>query len=64
MIAFAGYLVMQIGLWYTENKWDEEGSVAFLEAAGQDPGQTPEELEAKSMEATIPEDKLKVIQTF
>lgn len=59
MIAFAGYLVMQIGLWYTENKWDEEGSVAFLEAAGQDPGQTPEELEAKSMEATIPEDKLK-----
>merc|ERR1719361_1840537 len=59
LIAISGYLVMQIGLWYTENKWDEEGSQAFIKAAGQDAGATPEELEAMTMDATIPEDELK-----
>lgn len=58
MIAFAGYLVMQVGLWYTENKWDEDGSAAFLEAAGKDKHVAPEELEAIEMNATIPKDKL------
>ena len=24
---------MQIGLWYAENRWDEMGSTAYLEAA-------------------------------
>eukprot|EP00930_Biecheleria_cincta_P004318 TRINITY_DN10522_c0_g1_i2.p1 TRINITY_DN10522_c0_g1~~TRINITY_DN10522_c0_g1_i2.p1 ORF type:complete len:519 (+),score=90.15 TRINITY_DN10522_c0_g1_i2:107-1558(+) len=46
MIALAGYLVMQIGLWHAENKWDEEGSAAWLEAAGGNKSQAPEELEA------------------
>eukprot|EP00440_Ansanella_granifera_P058569 gb/GFBE01063479.1/.p1 GENE.gb/GFBE01063479.1/~~gb/GFBE01063479.1/.p1 ORF type:complete len:519 (+),score=126.52 gb/GFBE01063479.1/:1-1557(+) len=47
LIGLAGYLVMQIGLWFTENKWDEDGSTAWLEAAQGDKTQTPEELEAK-----------------
>eukprot|EP00959_Pyramimonas_sp_CCMP1952_P364907 7641409-Pyramimonas_sp.AAC.1 len=66
-IALAGYLIMQIGLWHAENKWDEEGSVAWLDAAGQDPKVAPEVLEAKSLagdfgepgKVEIPDDKLK-----
>lgn len=46
-IAFVGYLVMQIGLWHTERKWDEEGSAAWLEVAGGDESQPPEMLEQK-----------------
>jgi len=57
-IALAGYLVMQIGLWHAENKWDEEGSAAYLEAAGQSGSSTPEELEATEMNATISDEKL------
>ena len=36
LIALAGYLVMQIGLWIAENKWDEMGSKAYLEEAKKD----------------------------
>ena len=36
MIALAGYLVMQVGLWAAENKWDAEGSTAWLDAASKD----------------------------
>jgi len=51
---------MQVGLWHAENKWDEEGSVAYLEAAGKDKGSAPEALEAMDMgDVTIPEDKKK-----
>ena len=60
LIALAGYLVMQVGLWHAEFKWDEEGSAAYLAAAGKDNGSTPEELEAVDMgKVTIPEDKLR-----
>jgi hypothetical protein len=60
IIALAGYLIMQIGLWQAENKWDEEGSQAWLEAAGQDAGVAPEVLEAKKFgDVVIPADKLK-----
>lgn len=60
MIALAGYLIMQVGLWQAETKWDEEGSAAYLEAAGVDAAdKAPEALEAMTMEATIPDDKLK-----
>ena len=38
MIALAGYLVMQVGLWAAENKWDAEGSTAWLDAAAEDCG--------------------------
>lgn len=58
-IALLGYLIMQVGLWNAEFKWDEEGSAAYLEAAGQSGSQAPEALEATPMEATIPDDKLK-----
>lgn len=55
MIALAGYLVMQVGLWHAEFKWDEEGSAAYLEAAGKDKGSAPEELDAVDMgSVTIP----------
>ena len=30
-IAFVGYLVMQIALWFAEFRWDEKGSTAYLE---------------------------------
>ena len=30
-IALAGYLVMQIALWFAEFRWDEMGSTAYLE---------------------------------
>ena len=33
LLALVGYLVMQIGLWMAEDKWDEMGSKAFLEEA-------------------------------
>ena len=60
VIALSGFLIMQIGLWHAENKWDEEGSAAYIEAAGQDPGSTPEHLESTGFgEVAIPEDKLK-----
>ena len=38
MIALAGYIVMQVGLWAAENKWDAEGSTAWLDAAAKDCG--------------------------
>ena len=38
MIALVGYLVMQVGLWAAENKWDAEGSTAWLDAAAEDCG--------------------------
>lgn len=59
MLAFAGYLIMQIGLWYTENKWDEEGSAAYIASAGQSKSLTPEELEAMDMNGSVPEEQLK-----
>jgi hypothetical protein len=60
MIALAGYLIMQVGLWRAEHKWDEEGSAAWLEAAGKDKSSAPEDLEKSGGElATIPADKLK-----
>lgn len=60
MLALAGYLIMQIGLWGTELKWDEEGSAAWLEAAGKTGNVSPEDLmKLDGVEATIPEDKLK-----
>jgi len=59
MIALAGYLIMQVGLWQAEFKWDEEGSAAYLKQADQDGGKSPEELEAMDLDATIPEDELK-----
>merc|ERR550532_2685906 len=58
LIALAGYLIMQIGLWQAEFKWDEEGSAAYLKQAGHSGSMTPEELEALSMNAEIPEDDL------
>ena len=51
-IAILGYLIMQIGLWYAENRWDEMGSTAYLEAAssagkveGSGRGKAPEYLD-------------------
>ena len=32
-IALLGYLVMQVGLWHAELRWDEMGSTAYLEVA-------------------------------
>ena len=60
MLALAGYLVMQVGLWKAENKWDEEGSAAYLKAAGKKSDDTPETLEGMLMgDVTIPADELK-----
>jgi len=43
-----------------ENKWDEEGSAAYLKAAGKKSDDAPEELEAMQMgDVTIPADELK-----
>lgn len=36
IVALAGYIAMQIGLWIAENKWDEGGSKAYLEEAKKD----------------------------
>ena len=33
LMALAGYLVMQVGLWAAENRWDEMGSKAYLDEA-------------------------------
>jgi len=69
MIALAGYLIMQVGLWHAENKWDEEGSAAYIAAAGEEVLKAagidvneadPEELEKVEFgDVTIPEDKMK-----
>ncbi|KAL3922559.1 MAG: hypothetical protein SGILL_002144 [Bacillariaceae sp.] len=60
LVAFLGYLVMQIGLWNAEFKWDEEGSAAYLEVAGKDKSLTPEELDSMEIEdVEIPQDKKK-----
>ena len=48
-VALAGYLIMQVGLWNAEFKWDEEGSSAYLAAAKKDKSLTPEELEVMNM---------------
>ena len=49
-IALLGYLIMQIGLWNAEQRWDEMGSTAYLEAAKKDKekvsgAMSPEELD-------------------
>ena len=50
-VALVGYLIMQVGLWRAELRWDQLGSAAFLEAALKEDqgenasgGMTPEEL--------------------
>ena len=53
LIAFLGYLIMQVGLWQAEFKWDEEGSTAYLKAAGVDQSLTPEELDSMAMREDI-----------
>jgi len=48
LIALAGYVIMQVGLWHTENKWDEEGSTAWIDEAKsgrRSESASPEELE-------------------
>ncbi|CAB9524971.1 expressed unknown protein [Seminavis robusta] len=59
LVAMLGYLIMQVGLWQAEFKWDEEGSAAYLDAAKKDKGLTPEELEAMDMgdDVVIPDDQ-------
>ena len=69
MIALAGYLIMQIGLWHAENKWDEEGSTAYIKAGGEGvltaAGVDPNEPDPEGLEkvlfgdVTIPEDEMK-----
>jgi hypothetical protein len=61
-VALLGYVIMQVGLWQAEFKWDEEGSAAYLEAAKIDKGLTPEELDEMDMDTDailIPDDKKK-----
>lgn len=59
-VALAGYLIMQVGLWNAEFKWDEEGSSAYLAAAKKDKSLTPEELEVMNMgDVSIPDDEKK-----
>jgi len=63
-VALLGYLVMQIGLWNAEQRWDERGSAAYLEAAAgkvKRKGMTPEELDDIDFgdEVVIPDDKKK-----
>ena len=50
-VALVGYLIMQVGLWRAELRWDQLGSAAYLEAASKEEdgevasgGMTPEEL--------------------
>jgi len=51
-VALLGYLIMQIGLWRAELRWDEMGSSAYLEVAAKmveqevSGGMTPEELDS------------------
>ena len=69
MIALGGYLIMQIGLWHAENKWDEEGSTAYIKAGGEAvltaAGVDPKEPDPEGLEkvvfgdVTIPEDEMK-----
>ena len=65
LLALTGYVVMQIGLWKAEFKWDEEGSQAYLAAASRGTDvykdKTPEELQkmVKISNVSIPEAKLK-----
>ena len=52
-----------LGLWHAENKWDEEGSAAYLSAAQprEQAAPEPEQLEAYDFgDVTIPADKLQV----
>ena len=66
-VALLGYLVMQVGLWHAELRWDEMGSTAYLEVAAKkvkekvSEGMTPEELDATDFgdKVVIPEDKKK-----
>ena len=66
-IALMGYLIMQIGLWKAENRWDEMGSKAYLEAAAKkvdakaSGSLAPEELDAIDFgdNVIIPDDKKK-----
>ena len=66
-VALLGYLVMQVGLWRAELRWDEMGSAAYLEVADTkvnekvSGGMTPEELDAIDFgdDVVIPEDKKK-----
>lgn len=60
-VALAGYLIMQVGLWQAEFKWDEEGSAAYLAVANKDKGLTPEELDAMDFgdSIEIPDDQKK-----
>ena len=66
-VALLGYLIMQIGLWRAELRWDEMGSAAYLEVAATmveqevSGGMTPEELDAVDFgdKVVIPEDKKK-----
>ena len=62
-----GYLIMQIGLWKAENRWDEMGSKAYIEAAAKkvdakvSGSLAPEELDAIDFgdNVIIPDDKKK-----
>ena len=66
-IALLGYLIMQIGLWTAELRWDEMGSTAYLEVAAKkvdkkiSGGMTPEELDEIDFgdKVIIPDDKKK-----
>lgn len=66
-IALMGYLIMQIGLWTAELRWDEMGSKAYLEAAAKkvdakvSGSLAPEELDAIDFgdKVIIPDDKKK-----
>jgi len=66
-IALMGYLIMQIGLWTAELRWDEMGSKAYLEAAAKkvdakvSGSLAPEELDAIDFgdNVIIPDDKKK-----
>ena len=50
LMALAGYLVMQIGLWAAENKWDEMGSKAYLDEAKKTMGKVSGGQDIVSME--------------
>lgn len=65
-IALMGYLIMQIGLWTAELRWDEMGSTAYLEVAAKKAdkkvsgGLAPEELDEIDFgDVIIPDDKKK-----
>ena len=60
-VALLGYLIMQVGLWRAEFKWDEEGSNAYLEVTKKDKSLTPDELDAIDFrdDVEIPDEKKK-----